>query len=66
MPRSLPISSTTLPDAELEASNCAHLVLNTYTISMMTHRNEPKAFEAAIEHGGSVIRRQLKPRLRAP
>lgn len=48
MPRSRPISLSILPDAELETSNCATLVLNAYTIAMITSRNEPKAFDAAI------------------
>jgi len=48
MPRSLPISPSILPDGELETRNCANLVLNAYTITMATRRNEPKAYEAAI------------------
>jgi hypothetical protein len=48
MPRSPPISLGILPDAKLETSNCATLVLNAYTIAMVTRRNEPKAFDAAI------------------
>ena len=48
MPRSLPISLSTLPNAELETSNCANFVLTAYTIAITTSRNEPKAYEAAI------------------
>jgi hypothetical protein len=48
MPRSRPISLGILPDAELETSNCATLVLNAYTMALVTRRNEPKAFDAAI------------------
>jgi hypothetical protein len=48
MPRSLPISFGVRPGTDLEASNCANLVLNAYTMAMMTRGNEPKAYEAAI------------------
>lgn len=46
--RALPISLSVLPDTDLETHNCAVFVLNAYTLAMATHRNEPKAFEAAI------------------
>jgi hypothetical protein len=48
MRRTLPISLNILPDGDMETRNCATLVLTAYTIAMATHRNERKAFEAAI------------------
>ena len=37
-----PISLNILPDPELETSNSAALVLNAYTIALLTRRNEAK------------------------
>lgn len=48
MPRSRPISLSILPDAAVETSNCATLVLNAYTIALIARRNERKAVDAAI------------------
>jgi hypothetical protein len=48
MPRTLPISLNVLPDGDMETRNCTTFVLTAYTIGMATHRNERKAFEAAI------------------
>jgi hypothetical protein len=48
MRRNQPISLSVIPDAELEADNLAHVVINAYTAAMTFGRNERKAFEAAI------------------
>jgi hypothetical protein len=47
MPRS-PISLNVVPDADLEATNTAHVVLNAYTTAKTFSRNEKKAFDAGI------------------
>jgi hypothetical protein len=46
--RTLPISLNILPDGDMATRNCAAQVLTAYTIAMATHRNERRAFEAAI------------------
>lgn len=40
--------STSCPDAELEANNLAHLVINAYSTAMAVSRNEQKAFDSAV------------------
>jgi hypothetical protein len=49
MPRTRPISLSVLPDAELEANDTAHVVLQAYTAAMTVARNEQKAFDAAVQ-----------------
>jgi hypothetical protein len=46
MPRS-PIISL-MPDADLEASNTAHVVLNAYATAKTASRDERKAFDAGV------------------
>ena len=48
MPRSLPINLSVLPNADLEACNTAHLVLNAYTTLMTYQHNEKMAFDAGV------------------
>jgi hypothetical protein len=38
----------TTSDAELEASNLAHMVINAYSTAMAVSRNEQKAFDSAV------------------
>jgi hypothetical protein len=48
MPRSRPISLSVMPDADLDASDTAQVVLQAYTTAMTFARNEQKAFDTAV------------------
>jgi hypothetical protein len=48
MTQGTPISPSELPDAELEKSNLAQMVINAYTMGMAVMRDERKAFDSAV------------------
>lgn len=43
-----PISLNVVPDADLEASNTAHVVLNAYTTAKTVSHDEIRAFDAGV------------------
>jgi len=47
MRRIRPISLNVVPDEDLEAANCAQIVISAYTAAMVLGRDERQALEAA-------------------
>jgi hypothetical protein len=48
MSRVRPDSLNAIPDADLEATICAQIVIHAYTVRMAAARNEREAFDTAV------------------
>lgn len=60
MPQSRPINLSVIPNADLEARNTAHLMLNAYTTLMTYQHNEKRRLMRAFGFGVSATRRLLQ------